>query len=120
MFWFLLQFAAAVSTVRFDPAVRVVVIRSAVPGIFCAGKCLDLYTPFRGGSRILKKGGPVDRVAVVRGRSPSPARGFWKILKIPENSGPLENFGHLESLKCHFLHSEEAKCLILQFANNKI
>ena len=27
---------------------------------------------------------------------------------------------HLESLKWHFLHSEKAKCLILQFVNNKI
>ena len=33
---------------------------------------------------------------------------------------PQPNCEHLESLKWHFLHSEKAKCWILQFANNKI
>ena len=62
----------------------------------------------RGGSRILEKAG-----LVVLGRSPSPARGVL-------GYAPPENFEHLESLKWHFLHSEKVKCLILQFANNKI
>ena len=49
---------------------------------------------YRGGSRILEKGGG--------------------------GSGSMQNFEHLESLKWYFLHSEKAKCLILQFARNKI
>ena len=50
--------------------------------------------------------------AVDRGQSPSSAGG----------SGGMSpaNFEHLESLKWHFLHTEKAKCLILQFPNNKI
>ena len=71
------------------------------------------YTPKRGGSRILEKGEEVDRVAVARGRSPSPARGSG-------GHRPLKHFERIECLKWHFLHSEKAKCLILQFANIKI
>ena len=55
---------------------------------------------YKGGSRILERGG---------------------------GSGSMQNFEHLEleemeipSLKWYFLHSEKAKCLILQFARNKI
>ena len=52
---------------------------------------------------------------VVRGRSPSPARGGGA-----GKFAPSGDFEHLESLKWHFLHSEKAKCLILQFANHKM
>ena len=78
-------------------------------------RILSARTVSATGPRILERGGggAVDHVAVVRGRSPSPGRGV-------RGHAPPKNFEHLEYLKWHFLHSEKAKCLILQFANNKI
>ena len=68
-------------------------------------RCLGLG---RGGSRILERGGG--------GGAGRPHSGRPRAKPEP----CPENFEHLESLKWHFLHSEKAKCLILQFANNKI